>query len=200
MTRKPLLALVLTVAASCSGTREGPSSPPPVTMSSPGTYTQADVAFMTGMIHHHGQALDMVALVPERSRSESVRTLAARIDATQRDEIRRMSAWLEARGETAPEPESYRDHIAHGMRMPGMLSPEQMQQLTSATGDDFDRLFLEYMIQHHEGALVMVSDLQRDGGGIGGEIYILAADVDADQRAEIARMQSLLTVLQRGSE
>ena len=200
MSRKLLLAVVVTLAASCSGGHEGPSTPPPVTMSSPGAYTQADVAFMQGMILHHGQALDMVALVPQRSRSESLGILAARIDATQRDEIRRMSEWLRARRETVPEPESYRDHLAHGMHMAGMLSAEQMQQLTAATGEDFDRLFLEYMIQHHEGALVMVSELQAAGGGVGGEIYILASDVDADQRAEIARMQNMLTVLQRGSE
>jgi uncharacterized protein (DUF305 family) len=83
--------------------------------------------------------------------------------------------------------------------MPGMLTPEQMQRLTAASGTEFDRLFLEYMIQHHEGALTMVSELQSAGGGVEGEVYILASDVDADQRAEIARMRSMLT-LQRGSE
>ena len=203
MSPKPPIVLVLgaLAVASCSGPGPVPTSaPPPVRVVAAGTWTQADVAFMQGMIHHHGQALDMTALVPERSTSASLRTMAARIEATQLDEIRRMRQWLEVRGETAPDPAAYRGHAAHEAHMPGMLTPEQMQRLTAASGTGFDRLFLEYMIQHHEGALTMVSELQSAGGGVEGEVYILASDVDADQRAEIARMRSMLTVLQRGSE
>ncbi len=155
---------------------------------------------MQGMILHHGQALDMTALVPDRSAHATLPILADRIDQTQLNEIERMSRWLEQRGETVPEPSSYRDHAAghagHGGHMPGMLTQAQMDELASASGRVFDRMFLESMIRHHEGALTMVAELQAAGGGIEAEVFRFAADVDADQRAEIARMRNLLNEIQ----
>ncbi|HUF13004.1 MAG TPA: DUF305 domain-containing protein [Longimicrobiales bacterium] len=200
------------VAASCVGGTAPPASAPAPSAEpaggparAPAPYTRADVAFMQGMIVHHAQALDMTALVPARSGNASLRILAERIEATQEDEILRMSRWLAARGETVPDPHAYREHMAagaggaHGTRMPGMLSPEQMEQLAAGSGHAFDRMFLQFMIEHHIGALTMVEELQQAGGGLEAEIYRFASDVDADQRAEIARMWDMLTVLPRGS-
>lgn len=141
---------------------------------------------MQGMIHHHAQALEMADLVADRTDNESIRQMALRIEISQQDETARMRRWLGARGEEVPE-----GHV-HGALMPGMLSPDQMEQLAAARGAEFDRLFLEFMIQHHEGALTMVRDLASNGGGREPEIYVFTTDVDADQRAEIARMRDML--------
>lgn len=199
--RAALATLASLAAAACAGGAAQPASAPaPATAArAHSPYMAADVAFMAGMIHHHGQALDMTALVPARSEDETLRLLAGRIEATQLNEIERMSRWLSARAETVPDPRAYREHGAHGAHMPGMLTPDRMERLAAASGETFERLFLEYMIQHHEGALVIVAELQAAGGGLEAEIYRFASDVDADQRAEIARMQSMLTALQRGS-
>ena len=195
------LAVLGGSACASRSTEPATSAPPPVTVArTHSPYTAADVSFMQGMIAHHGQALDMTALVPARSSNATLGILADRIEQTQLNEIQRMRQWLEARGETAPDPGSYREHAAghegHGGHMPGMLTPAQMAELAAASGTAFDRLFLEYMIRHHEGALTMVAELQAAGGGLEAEIYRFAADVDADQRAEIARMQSMLTGIQ----
>jgi uncharacterized protein (DUF305 family) len=181
-------------------------------------YSAADVAFMQHMIGHHGQALTMSALVPERSRSESVRTLAERITISQRDEMAMMRRWLEARHETEPMegmehvhqaahmpgmmPGMHDMHAMHGETggeshlMPGMLTAEEMARLAAARGPEFDRLFLEDMIRHHEGALTMVASLfASTGAAQEPELFRLASDVDADQRAEIARMRALLATM-----
>lgn len=148
--------------------------------------TEADVRFVQGMIVHHAQALEMTRLVPDRTESESLRRLAGRIEVSQKDEIAIMERWLQRRGETV----TAGDH--HGSLMPGMLTGEELARLAAATADEFDRLFLELMIRHHEGALVMVADLFSSGGGQEAEIFQLASHVDADQRAEIARMRGML--------
>jgi len=152
--------------------------------------TPADVQFMQGMIHHHAQALDMTALVPERTAREDLKLLALRIELSQEDEIGMMQEWLAARGEEAP---AVRDHDMPGMPlMPGMLTPEQMEELAAARGEEFDRLFLEGMIRHHEGALVMVDELYATpGAGQESVISAFAAEVVADQRAEIGRMNAM---------
>ncbi|MGD8330160.1 MAG: DUF305 domain-containing protein [Acidobacteriota bacterium] len=152
--------------------------------------TPADVQFMQGMIHHHAQALDMTALVPERTGREDLKLLALRIDLSQQDEIRMMQEWLAARGEDAP---AVHDHDMPGMPlMPGMLTPEQMDELAAARGEEFDRLFLEGMIRHHEGALVMVDELYATpGAGQESVISAFTAEVVADQRAEIGRMNAM---------
>jgi uncharacterized protein (DUF305 family) len=153
-----------------------------------------DVAFMQGMIHHHAQALRMTALVPERSASAKVELLAKRIDVSQEGEIEQMSDWLKERGEPAPELHRLHGH-AHGggqVLMPGMLSEPELRRLEAATGEQFDRLFLEFMIRHHEGALKMVEQLYAGGGGLESAVDAFARHVDADQQIEIGRMQELL--------
>ena len=158
-------------------------------------HTDADVRFMRHMIAHHQQAVVMTDLVPERAASDAVRLIAERIRVSQGDEIRRMVSWLSARGEAVPD--TGREHAHHAATshrgMPGILRPAQIDSLRAARGAEFDQLFLEYMIRHHEGALVMVEELfATDGAGQELDIFRFASDVDADQRAEIRRMRALL--------
>jgi uncharacterized protein (DUF305 family) len=158
----------------------------------------ADISFMQGMIGHHAQAVVMAHLVPSRSTHASVRLLAERIDVAQQQEITQMQRWLEAHGATVPAADTGAAHAHHmmgdlPMLMPGMLTAEQMGRLSAASGAAFDSLFLTFMIQHHEGALVMVAKLfSTQGSGQEPAIYEFASDVDAGQRAEIARMRALL--------
>jgi uncharacterized protein (DUF305 family) len=154
-------------------------------------HTVADVRFMQGMIGHHAQAVTMAALVPTHGAGEQVAKLAQKIDISQRDEIGLMKRWLADRGQAVPD-----DLHAHAMQMPGMLTPEQMKRLEAARGREFDRLFLRFMIQHHEGALTMVEALfDSPGAAQDSEIFRFVTDVDADQRAEIYVMQSMLDTL-----
>jgi uncharacterized protein (DUF305 family) len=157
-------------------------------------HTAADVRFMQGMIGHHAQALEMTALLPSRTSSEDMRLLAKRIELSQEDEIKMMQDWLEARGAKPPDPHAH--HAPGATLMPGMLTADEMARLAAATGPTFDRLFLEYMIKHHDGALVMVKELfSSPGAGQDPEIFAFASDVDADQRMEIARMSAMLNEL-----
>jgi len=152
--------------------------------------TPADVKFMQGMIGHHAQALEMTALIAERTSREEMKLLGQRISVSQADEIEMMRAWLRARHQEVP---SEHAHHTHEGMMPGMLTPEQMAELAAATGEAFDKLFLRFMIQHHEGALTMVDELfKTPGAGQEGDINAFAADVDSDQRMEIDRMRALL--------
>jgi uncharacterized protein (DUF305 family) len=163
-----------------------------------------DVEFMQGMIMHHAQAVEMTDMISSRSENADVRLIGSRISQSQTDEMAFMKRWLELRGHSAEmQHKSTTDsHSAHGhsgqtkpevMLMPGMLSPDQMAALKAAKGAAFDRLFLEGMIQHHEGALVMVKELFGVAGTAqDAEIYNFATDVDSGQRAEIKSMQNLL--------
>ena len=167
-------------------------------------YTAADVRFLQHMIPHHAQALVMTQLAPSRTETNAVRLVAERIAASQRSEIATMQQWLRAHGEAVP-PAMTTDmggaHAGHAMpasadslhaSMPGMATASELARLADARGAEFDRLFLEYMIRHHEGALRMVADLlATPGAAQQSEIFQLANDVDADQRAEIARMRTL---------
>jgi uncharacterized protein (DUF305 family) len=180
-------------------------------------HTEADVRFMRNMIHHHAQALEMAGLVSGRTESRDILLLADRIRRSQVDEIALMERWLAVRGEDAPEWREGRDehgtHDAHDQRaadperehahdppdhegpalMAGMLSPEQLARLASARGDEFDRLFLEYMIFHHDGAIRMVEELfSVPGSGQDSEIFRFASHVEADQSIEIGRMERML--------
>jgi uncharacterized protein (DUF305 family) len=149
---------------------------------------------MQGMIHHHAQALRMTALVPKRSSREDLKLLARRIDVSQESEIEQMSDWLKERGEAAPELHRAHGH-AHGggqVLMPGMLTEPELRELAAASGEAFDRRFLESMIRHHRGALTMVEQLYAGGGGLESAVDAFARHVDADQQIEIARMQELL--------
>jgi uncharacterized protein (DUF305 family) len=153
----------------------------------------ADVRFMQGMIGHHAQALEMVALVAQRTANDDLRRLALRIEVSQKDEMQMMREWLERRHEPQPDPHAH--HQAHG-RMPGMLTAEQMSRLAAARGPAFDRLFLEGMIAHHQGALTMVKELfATPGAGQEPEMFDFASDVEADQAMEIARMGAMLEEL-----
>jgi uncharacterized protein (DUF305 family) len=210
-------AAILIVLAGCGGAppaADAPGSAPVVQPGAPGQATTtrpaaaraagpaapaahaADIAFMQGMIHHHLQALEMTALLRTRTAREDMKLLAQRIDVSQTDEIRMMRTWLTDRGLTVEV-----DHIAHGREMammPGMLSREQMAALEKARGAEFDRLFLAGMIQHHEGALVMVEELFRTpGAGQESVIFDFASHVDVDQKMEISRMRRMLATDKR---
>jgi uncharacterized protein (DUF305 family) len=206
-----LAVIIAAAGASCRTAAPADARPPIVQPGAPGQpshviaaaqasdlsqvqYTGADIKFMQGMIGHHAQAVEMVALVPSRTASDDIRKLAQRIDVSQQDEMKMMREWLQSRGQQIPDPRAH--HMMGTTLMPGMLTPEEMAQLAAATGTAFDRLFLEGMIKHHSGAITMVHDLfATDGAGQTPEIFSYASDVDADQRMEIDRMGSMLKEL-----
>lgn len=158
-------------------------------------FTAADTTFMQGMIGHHAQAVEMVALISERSKNPYLRLLGMRIDVSQEDEMKMMRGWLQTRGQAIP---SAHAHHEPGGMMPGMLTTEEMTALAAATGVEFDRLFLMGMIKHHIGAITMVDELfKTPGAGQDGEIFAFASDVDSDQRMEIDRMGAMLKELQK---
>ena len=154
-------------------------------------YSDADVEFMTAMVPHHAQALEMAELAPDRAQDERVKTMADRIAAGQGPEIAVMQAWLESHGLPKADPDADHGHDMKGMK--GMVTGEQMTQLLAAEGEQFDRLFLTRMIAHHEGALEMA---ERLGQGTHPLVMETAKDVAATQSVEIARMQEVLTDLQ----
>ena len=160
-----------------------------------------DAEFMQGMIMHHAQAVEMSGLIDSRTEGKDLRLFGARISQSQSDEMKFMKRWLEARGEpvSLPMPAMASMHMpgmdasGHQMLMPGMLTSKQMEALKKAKGTEFDRLFLTGMIQHHNGALVMVKDLfNTAGAGQDAELFNFATDVDSGQRAEIKIMQMML--------
>lgn len=174
--------------------------PPGTTVALPAR-SAADVSFMQGMIMHHGQAVEMTALIPSHTTNKQVRSIGARISLSQTDEMKFMKRWLEARGEpTSMAMPGMPDMDMDGnpmAPMPGMLTPAQMEALRNARGAEFDRLFLTGMIQHHGGALVMVKDLfNSPAAGQDAELFEFATDVDNTQRAEIEIMQKMLKNIQ----
>lgn len=207
-----IYVLVFAAAAAVYGQQE--NSPSVVRPGAPGQPTRTlpsstraklppasakDVEFMQGMIMHHAQAVEMTALIDARSKHKELRLLGARISQSQSDEMRFMTRWLQFRGQSVSMPgmSASHSHGGHGsgsqMMMPGMLTAEQMAALKAASGDEFDRLFLSGMIQHHEGALVMVDDLfTTAGAGQDAELFNFATDVDSGQRAEIKVMKTML--------
>ncbi|HEY3038382.1 MAG TPA: DUF305 domain-containing protein [Pyrinomonadaceae bacterium] len=172
---------------------------PPSTRATLPLRSPADVEFMQGMIVHHAQAVEMTALIESHTENKELRSLGARISRSQSDEIKFMKRWLTARGEpiSMAMPEmpamSAMDMSSHQMHMPGMLTAKQMDALRKAKGEVFDHLFLTGMIQHHNGALIMVKDLfDTAGAGQDAELFNFATDVDSGQRAEIRIMQTML--------
>lgn len=170
---------------------------PPSTKGTLPARSQADVDFMQGMIMHHEQAVEMTALIPSHTDNKDLRLLGAKISSSQSDEIKFMQRWLAARGEStsmAMPGMSGMDASGKPMAlMPGMLTPEQMEALRNAKGAEFDHLFLVGMIQHHNGALIMVKELfNTAGAGQEADIFNFATDADNTQRAEIKIMQSML--------
>jgi uncharacterized protein (DUF305 family) len=167
-------------------------------------YTSADIHFMSAMIGHHAQAIVMAGWAPSHGASPSVRRLAERIINAQQDEIATMQQWLRDRALPVPEAKPgpmkmMMGGVEHEMLMPGMLTDEQMQRLDQARGAEFDRLFLTDMIQHHRGAVSMVTDLFGSYGAAQDEVvFKFASDVNVDQTTEIARMQQMLAALTFG--
>ena len=203
-----LAAAFVVVAAACGG--QAANQPRVVQPGAPGQasrtvtegsktalrHTDADVRFMRGMIGHHAQALEMTALLRTRTKDDQMRLLAQRIDVSQTDEIKLMRRWLEDRGLAVPDEHAH--HAAGAALMPGMLGADDMKKLAAATGAEFDRLFLEFMIRHHEGALVMVRQLfESPGAGQDADIFAFASDVEADQQMEIGRMRGMLRARER---
>jgi uncharacterized protein (DUF305 family) len=205
-----LLALLVMASSATSAAQGAPGaaangSPDGVSI------VQADIQFMQGMISHHAQALAMVSLIPSRSTRQDVRLLGQRIAISQHDEILLMQHWLQDHQQAVPTVDSQfvvrmpgmtmagmnmggmQDSSKRWMMMPGMLTDAEMAALAQATGPAFDRLLLEGMIRHHEGALTMVSNLfHTPGAGQAPDVYAFASGVVADQTAEIARMQKML--------
>lgn len=210
------LGSLLCLAASAAFTQQEPVQPNVVRPGAPGQPTKTlpsttrarltersrkDVEFMQGMIHHHAQAVEMTDLIEARTENKNIRLLGARISASQQDEMNFMRRWLETRGESiemkmAAMPAAHSQAhtpVEHEMLMPGMLSRKQMAQLRRAKGAEFDRLFLTGMIQHHEGALVMVKELHATtGAGQDAELFNFATDVDTGQAVEINIMRNML--------
>ncbi len=166
----------------------------------PGSYPHsvADVKFMSGMIPHHAQAVLIGDWAATRGTRPDVRILAERIVVGQKDEIALMQGWLEDRGEPAPAADATHmtmthNGVEHAMLMPGMLTDAELAQLKGAAGAEFDRLFLTFMIKHHEGAITMVDELFASYGAAQDEtVFRFASDVYADQTTEIDRMQKML--------
>lgn len=200
-----VLPLALFVGVACaSGSRPASgqaTAPAPVTAASdtaPHLYTAADIQFMDGMIAHHAQALLMAGWAPSHGASQPVLTLTSRIINAQKDEIVGMQKWLRDRHQPVPEPNPHgmmmnMGGMQHTMLMPGMLTEDQLKQLDAARSKDFDRLFLTFMIKHHQGAVTMVNDLFGTPGAAQDiTVYKLASDISADQTTEIERMQKML--------
>ncbi|MCH1866106.1 DUF305 domain-containing protein [Nocardioides sp. CFH 31398] len=160
----------------------------------PNEYSDADVEFMTMMIPHHRQALVISDLAADRAESQGVRRIASRIRDAQAPEIQAMARWLEARGQEVPAPEDDSVDMAEemsgmGMGDMGMLTSDELLELVEADGPEFDRLFLDAMIGHHQGAVDMTEDLQADGSDI--QALEMAADINIGQTAEIGRMEDV---------
>lgn len=206
--RLPVLVLVLAFAAACKTAGGGSSTGTKILQpGAPGQEskvistaqatdlskvqaTPADIKFMQGMIGHHAQAVEMVALINDRTANPNMKMLGLRIQVSQDDEMDMMRKWLAERGAAIPGPHA---HHEPGGFMPGMLTPEEMAALAAAKGVEFDRLFLQGMIKHHAGAITMVEELFKSpGAGQEGGIFAFASDVDADQRMEIDRMSAML--------
>ena len=219
--RGPLAACLLSVLVACSRTPEpapapeptpgpvagapAPATQPPAPKPESGhehhmtglpavkipqgaIYTEADVHFMQGMIAHHAQAIHMSQLAASRGASPRLVKLAQKIDLSQMGEIVLMQEWLRENGQVAPDTSSWRT-----MTMAGMLTTEELSKLSAARGQEFDRLFLVYMIKHHEGALRMVEDLFRTPRAAQDvDVSVLANDVENVQTAEIALMRQML--------
>ena len=199
--------VVIVGLAACSGGAGTPAgaravlTPAAVAAADSGrpAYTAADVAFMSGMIGHHAQAVLMAGWAPTHGASAAVRALSERIVVGQQDEIALMQSWLRERRE--PVPDGDVSHFMmpgmdHTRLMPGMLTPAQLAQLNAARGPEFDRLFLTFMIQHHEGAIAMVEKLFGSSGAAQDDnVFKLASDVHVDQITEIERMSLMLAEL-----
>jgi len=166
-------------------------------------YTAADIEFMSGMIGHHAQAVQMAKWAESHGAIKGVQIFCGRIATAQTAEIGLMQQWLAERRQPVPEadPRGMKMDMGgteHFMAMPGMLTEEQMKQLDASRGTDFDRLFLTFMVQHHRGAIQMVEKLfGTPGAGQDEIVFKFANDVQVDQSTEIDRMMQMLEALDR---
>lgn len=200
---EPSIRVVRNDTAAIRGAREDSLRSP---------YTEADVRFLTHMIPHHAQAILMSRLASTHGASTEIRRLAARIINAQQDEIAIMQQWLADRQKPVPEahthlhpPAGSADHAMHAQHMqqaqghadmPGMLSAAQLAQLDAARGEEFDRRFLTFMIQHHRGAVAMIRELLATPGAAQDHtVFRLSADINVDQTTEIARMERMLAAM-----
>jgi uncharacterized protein (DUF305 family) len=201
------LFLIAAIACSSSGgsTSARPQGAPTPAPAPPGAATNvinpADIQFMAGMIPHHAQAVLIAGWAPTHEASPELRRLCERIVVGQRDEIGLMQAWLKQRALEVPPANATHmrmtmNGMPHDMLMPGMLNDEELKQLDAARGAAFDRLFLQAMIRHHQGAISMVDDLEAAPGSRQDEtVFRFSSDVYADQTTEIDRMQKMLAAL-----
>ena len=192
----------VTASACATGTHATAAPTPATRFGIPSLpHSTADVHFMSGMIHHHAQAVLMAGWAKSHNAGAELQRLAERIAVAQKDEIALMQNWLRDKREPVPDatPGPMRmsmNGMEHRMLMPGMLTDDQFKQLDEARGTDFDRLFLTRMIQHHEGAITMVDTLfGSEGAGQDEVVFRFASDVYADQTTEIERMQKMLAAL-----
>ena len=156
-------------------------------------HNKADTTFAQQMIPHHSQAIDMAKMAKTQASSAEVKKLAADIEAAQGPEIAKMTGWLKAWGEDVPSTDmAGMPGMDHGSEqdMPGMMSTDQMSQLDKAHGADFDQMFLQMMIKHHEGAIEMAKTEQAKGQNP--QAVKLAEGIEASQTAEIAEMRQML--------
>jgi uncharacterized protein (DUF305 family) len=180
-----------TAAADSAASHQMAGMSMPVTIPKGALYTEADVHFMQGMIAHHAQAIYMSSLAVSHGAEPHLLKLAQKISQSQTAEIALMQGWLHANDQFATDTSSWRH-----MMMPGMLTPAQIAQLDSATGKEFDRLYLTFMIQHHEGALKMVKDLFATPNAAQDiDVSVFANDVHTVQTAEIGIMRRMLNSL-----
>jgi uncharacterized protein (DUF305 family) len=181
-------------AAEHEAMSSGPGSPSVSAPAASAGHNAADITFASDMIPHHQQALEMADLAASKATTAQVKSLAADIKAAQDPEIRTMSGWLTQWGQPVPSASGGHDmaDMSHGegATMDGMMTDEQMQQLEAASGADFDRLWLELMIKHHEGAVSMATTAGRAGKSA--EVKALAEQIVEAQKAEIATMQQVL--------
>lgn len=221
MNKRTILAGVLTAlaAAGCQSAARAPQMAPPRQGAVPlapivdpvarpelvrQPYSAADVKFMSGMIPHHAQAVVMATWAQTNGASHALQLMCERMLISQRDEIAMMRTWLRDRGQVVPAADATHmtmdhDGMKHDMLMPGMLNEAELAALKKARGKDFDRLFLIGMIKHHQGAIGMVTELfASHGAAQDDQVYLFAADVQADQEAEIERMQIMLEALGGG--
>ncbi|MFF5233596.1 DUF305 domain-containing protein [Dactylosporangium sp. NPDC000521] len=157
------------------------------------TFNATDVKFANDMIPHHRQALDMAKTAQSKAATPEVKALADKIAKAQEPEIATMSGWLTAWGEPVPSPGAMHHDMGGMAEMPGMMTDQEMQDLAKATGKDFDTMFLQMMIKHHQGAVEMAKTEQAQGQDPAAKQ--LAAKIAADQTAEITEMQGMLAKL-----
>lgn len=188
----PTLALLLTGALAACGSDDSssPSTNAATEAPSGSTLNAAEIEFAQGMIAHHEQAIEMaeIALDPKVAASPEVIDLATRIKGAQDPEVELMTGWLTAAG----QPVAMDAMEGHDMSsMDGMMTAEQMDAMAAATGADFDQMWLEMMIAHHEGAISQSETVKANGSNV--DVLALADQIITAQQGEITEMQALLS-------